>query len=70
MMLRTREYSCRAGDHTLTIGAYNDIPPCGLDEWIGCDQGSYMAAICVCSHGCGMDDPCGATQTCVDGDCV
>jgi hypothetical protein len=60
---------CEAGGGECFL-AYNDDPPCGLAEQIGCGQGSYMAAICICSRGCGVDDPCGSTETCVDGECI
>jgi hypothetical protein len=60
---------CEAGGGEC-VGAWNDSPPCDLAEWIGCDQSSFQAAICVCSRGCGVDDPCESSLTCVDGECI
>jgi hypothetical protein len=52
------------------VGAWNDYLTCGYGDWLGCNGDWYSSAMCVCSRGCGSDDPCPSTQTCEDGECI
>lgn len=59
--------SARGGE---CVDAYNNDGDCGLAEQTGCNHVGYATEICICSRGCGADDPCTPPAVCQSGQCL
>jgi hypothetical protein len=52
------------------VDAYNNSGDCGHDEQTGCGHTGFATEICICSRGCGANDPCTPPGVCQDGQCI